>query len=480
MVPSSLPDLTAKIDEQTREVEFKLANLPETPFDRVQHTVRQQLSRFSAQVQEIIGGKSTTSSFHHDWTRLCLQFVKAIEIMRPALSLRHPSDRRVRELPKDRDVINLDESDTESVSTQRGVKRRADVDDSPVPMSFATPVKRVKQENGMHPSSPSIVRLRDEEIGVFRQPYLERGRGAMSLSDIRQTIQRNSKAGRPGFVSPQVHEEYALQAISFWSAPLDTFLQHTFRLLREQVFSALEYTLSQHLHTELYRESVRHIEQFLATHEEHQKQVSHEFYKGEGRSLFTINNQLFDRFKAEAHEYLKRARHDARLNGFVDAHFKAKPNAEEERIARDREAFKKTITDDVLGPDPFAKELDVAAYIRGYYTTARTRFCDQVCANIHSRFFYVISEEINYFLETKFKLDEGGDAEAKCRALLEGDPEIAQQRTFLRNRKQQLLEFSKTLLELKHDTFADDHVASDRDGLDDASSSMSNGIEYRY
>jgi hypothetical protein len=166
------------------------------------------------------------------------------------------------------------------------------------------------------------------------------------------------------------------------------------------------------------------------------------------------------------------------LNGYVDAHYKPKPNADEERQLRDKEAFKKTITDDLLGPDQCAKELDVAAYIRGYYTTARTRFCDQVCANIHSRFFHVISEEISYFLETKFKLDEGGDAEAKCRALLEGDPEIAQQRTFLRNRKQQLQEFSKTLLELKHDTFADDHVVND--GMDDASSSMSNGMEYRY
>jgi hypothetical protein len=40
------------------------------------------------------------------------------------------------------------------------------------------------------------------------------------------------------------------------------------------------------------------------------------------------------------------------------------------------------IGDEQLGPDPFKLELEVAAYIRGYYMTAGLHFVDSVCLSV--------------------------------------------------------------------------------------------------
>jgi hypothetical protein len=119
-----------------------------------------------------------------------------------------------------------------------------------------------------------------------------------------------------------------------------------------------------------------------------------------------------------------------------------------------------------LGPDPFERELDVAAYIRGYYDTARLRFTDSVCANMNSRYFQKIAKEIDYLLERKFELDNGDGmfltnfyitdwranqalGEMICQELLEGNAATAQRRNMLKKKKQQLTEFSIGLEQLQ-------------------------------
>jgi hypothetical protein len=59
------------------------------------------------------------------------------------------------------------------------------------------------------------------------------------------------------------------------------------------------------------------------------------------------------------------------------------------------------IKDEQLGPDPFKLELEVAAYVRGYYMTAALRFVDSVCLSVHGKLFRSISQSIFYYLETQ-------------------------------------------------------------------------------
>lgn len=473
---ASLPDLTQKIETQMQDVDKQLALLPETPNDKVQHIVRQHLTKFSTEVQKTLDGTSFSSNFHSDWTRLCHHFERALEIMRPICICSHPSDRI-------KEVIMIDDSDNESVSSHsqsshlrrpyaditspsdQGAKRRR-FNDSPV--TFTTPtkqMKRFKQEDPATPKqlSPAVRRLKEEEIGVFRQPYLASGNNAMSIVEIQKVIEQHSKAGFPDFVSHRVRELFALQAIHFWDQPLKTFLDYTFSMVRDQILTILKAILQQYQHTDLYRRSLEYVEDFLRKHEKEQYKASMEFYTTEKGCLFTIDTNTFNRNKAEAYSILKAERRRKRLACYMTAHYHRKSSGDEEKDRKDREDFAGKIRDDQLGPDLFDREIEVAAYIRGYYTTARLRFTDSICINLYSRFFRTIAQKIDYFLEEKFELDNG-DGEAICQVLLEGSPEIAQKRAGLRKRKAQLVEFSSTLEELKNDTFdggVDDDVSSE-------------------
>ena len=85
----SIPDLTQNVNDQTREVDEQLALLPEVPTDKVQHIVRRSLHEFSNRVQALVKSSSTSAySFHSEWKRLCQQFLKATEAMRPGCNCR--------------------------------------------------------------------------------------------------------------------------------------------------------------------------------------------------------------------------------------------------------------------------------------------------------------------------------------------------------------------------------------------------------
>ena len=131
-----------------------------------------------------------------------------------------------------------------------------------------------------------------------------------------------------------------------------------------------------------------------------------EFYNTEKGGLFTINEDAFNLHKHDALETLRETRRKIRVDCYANRYHRNKYNNDERDTAA-REDFKSKVKDEQLGPDPFDRELDVAAYIRGYYTTARFRFTDSVCANMHTRHFQKISRGVNYLLEEKFGLDQG-------------------------------------------------------------------------
>jgi hypothetical protein len=461
----SIPDLTDKINAQTQEVESELASLPETPNDRVQHIVRQKLTAFSNEVRRIFDGTSLSNNnkLHSEFTMLCRQFLKATEVMRPGLICDHPSD-------KIREIITIDDSDGESVVSQitpvsqyregseGPSKKRPRVIDTPIPLNlsngnggsgrFGNPANRsMKRENAFVPMQPPMRsalarKLKAEEIGPFRQSYLDSGFKFMSIGDIKDSIEKNSRAGFPERVSDKVMEQFTLQAVCPWDKPLRTFVEHTFAMLREQILSTLASVLRDHQYTELYRRSQEFVEEFLSSYENDQQEVSMDFYNVEKSGLFTINEEVFNRHKADALVTLREHRRKWRVECYTGRHFRYKFNDERDTASKDE--FMKKVKDEQLGHDPFERELDVAAWIRGYYTTARFRFTDSVCANIHNKCFKKIASDINYLLEEKLGLDQG-DAEATCQALLEGN---AQRRIQLKNKRDQLAEFSRTLDEL--------------------------------
>lgn len=420
--------MTQNISDQTREVDEQLALLPEVPNDKVQHIVRRELHEFSNRVQNLVTSSSTSAnSFHSEWKRLCQQFLKATEAMRPGCNCRAKSD-------KDTGVIVLDnESDDDmSMASSPLNRKRGHVGDQHVdkrlkanntrhraPLSSREPsislfaAQQVKQEDrtprkltsATPRRSPYFRSLNPEEFGPFYQGYLDAGSGALSIMDIRASIEAHAVTGIPGYVNPQVKVDYALAAVSAWEDPLKTFVNHTFQALRRSVFSILETVLQKYIHTELYRSSKKLIEEFLEEEEKGQRKITREFFETERLSLFTINEESFNQYQNEALEALTAQRRKIRLECYVEKQIQggAKIN--------DEEKFKNAVTDQQLGPDKYIKELEVAAYIRGYYTTVRIRFTDTVCANMNARYFQAIKRGIVDYLENALRLNEG---DSKC------------------------------------------------------------------
>ncbi|KAH7346373.1 P-loop containing nucleoside triphosphate hydrolase protein [Rhexocercosporidium sp. MPI-PUGE-AT-0058] len=466
LIWNSIPDLTQKINNQSQEVDEQLALLPEVPNDRVQHIVRRELHEFSNRVQELLANGSTSvrNSFHSEWKKLCHQFLLATEVMRPGCVCKANSD-------NENPVIVLDDESDDGmsiVSTPRDRKRGYDGDHNgenrvrgsnsssraaPNNREYSKPPdvdQAVKQEertprkiiNPRPRRSAMFQKLNKADFGPFYQGYLDSGWGSLSIMQIRSAIESNAFPGIPGFVNHRVRVDYALKAISAWSGPLDTFITCTFEALRKGMLSILESVLEKYIHTELYRSSKRQVEKFLDEKEKEQRKITREFFETERTSLFTINDESFNRYKQEALDALTAQRRKLRLDCYVanQIHNGVKVN--------DEEKFKNSITDQQLGPDKYSKELSVAAYIRGYYTTARIRFTDTVCANMNARYFQTIKLGIVDLLEDSLGLNDG-ESENTCRKLLEGNAEISIRRNALKLKKEQLLQFTNILNQLQ-------------------------------
>jgi hypothetical protein len=368
--------------------------------------------------------------FHSNWNRLCRQYQKAIEAMRPGFVCTTKMDEEC-------EIINLDDDDEErsvpppSLSfTSSGSKRGSD------PVDAVTPTKRprlhVVRDGFQSPPGPSMspagtpatgrsvkvesplttarnrvsVKHKAADFGPFFQPYLKVGCRAMSIMDIAQAIESNSRTGIPESPDYNVKERYALTSVATWDLPLETFLTVTFQMMEDEILSLLQEALREYCHTDLYRQSKQIVRTFLAAKEAEQRLVSMEFFRMEKESLFTINEEAFSRYKIEALEALKTARRMHRVNILYQRKIRAGI-----KLKVSEEEFKCKITDEQLGIDPYARELDVAAYVRGYYTTARLRFIDVVCANINSKYFGTIKEECQNLLEHHLGLNSG---DCKC------------------------------------------------------------------
>ncbi|KAG4437271.1 hypothetical protein IFR05_007248 [Cadophora sp. M221] len=456
----SLPNISESIHKQTLEVDRGLASLPDAPKDKVQHIVRQALGTFSSQVRQFMDPGSA-SSFQSEWNKLCGQFLKTLDIMRPGCLCKADEAK----------VIDFDASDDDDVveiSHRSNVKRgldNADIRASESPNKKPRAVNSTPEsQQSMHapaargakpePQSssrrlraiplPSMMRkFSKDEMGPFHQPYLNAGTGAMTLMELRTAIANNACAGRPTETNFKVKQDISLAAIVSWEEPLATFINCAFKKVREEVMTTLETSLAKYTRTSLFAEARVIVEAFLDLKEKEQRGHTLRYFDVEKSRLFTVCLKEFERHKAEALELLTANRQKHRIDAYVAKQIHSTGKVKEESRARaEAEAN--------LGPDSFIEELRAAAYVRGYYATARVRFIDSVCADINAHYFFTISEQIQYLLEGQLGLDEG-DSEMKCQALVEDNAEISRQRNALLKRKQQLAEFSAILDQLQAD-----------------------------
>jgi hypothetical protein len=399
-----------KLRSAVKELEDKLADLPEEFLENASAIVRERLSDIKSGMRDLLSGKS--KEFHSEWETICGQFQKGLEQMRPQCLCTDPSDRTI-----DLTETSDDEGFVHSNTPSRNIKRPATggddrqfkirkLDDSPIAYKQEhSPRTPIRSSANTVTSWKQRVTCKPDTLGPFYQPYLDAGRNFMTIGGLRKEIAKEKRAGLPEASSDKVKEEYALLSVGRWYDPLDTLVKATFELLHRKLHDHLRSVLPAHADTELFQTSEQVIKDLVMEHQ----QVIHErvkmIYEVENSALFTINVPAFREYKEKAMGFLERDRQVARIDAYASTHPPHYPNgAKPEDRAKINEEWRSKILLE-LKPDPFAAEINVAAYIRCYYAVARHRFADSVCSTINAYLRKAVYQKVKYEIETRLRLD---------------------------------------------------------------------------
>lgn len=402
-----MPNIDAKIKAQANEVEDALNALPELPGVNVQHVVRSHLQEFSGGVRKLFeGGPGLLSS----WSQLSNDFRDTIQAMKPEFDYTDPSDMDMPEsfVPDpDPEVEFLQEvprsgskrPPPQGMETPQQKKSKT-FQDSPIQMNG---MRAPKQERNSDRGSPSpVLRRTQSPFDIF----LGAGKGFMSIAQIRQVIQEYQLPGHPDHVDDNAKEDICMRSVQPWNGPLESFTQHTFRMLKAAILSILDKTLGHYKQTQLYRASRQYIIDFLAQHEVEQRQKLQDIYKLETYKMFTINNSVFMTYKGQEFSKLGSERRKWLAHCYVEKQAKMANKILTGKARADEES-KVTNEQLKLGRDPFRNEIELAGYVRGYYKIAGFRFAENVCHNIQGNIFRDVHKGITRLLEHSFELDDG-------------------------------------------------------------------------
>lgn len=332
----------------------QLEALPELP-SNVEYEVKNSLRSFV----DLVVNKLHGTEFSASYQRLGEQFRDCLVAMKPKVIVTDSTD-----------VIEiLDDDDDMDVTPVGTPKRRGDM------LPPVTPSKRARTGGGLVKREESMSRG-----GSVPPPHAQRIRGtpapdlgpfsqfgpppSRTLRDIRDTIARHNRAGQPGLVAGEVHEELCRQAVSPWLGPLMVFQQQVMREVTGIINAALNEALSKLKKRLIYERAGRALQTLLQQQAAGTEAFLKKMLHIHTRQLFTLNNSELERYRAMEGEILHRHRHHMRWQAFTGEKGHVKPL--EQLSEQEREVEKKRSASQVekMGVDPFQAEVQVFAYVR--------------------------------------------------------------------------------------------------------------------
>jgi hypothetical protein len=240
-----------------------------------------------------------------------------------------------------------------------------------------------------------------------------------SLEELRSIIQSKRQPGVPDSIPEGVYQHLCTESVQPWCRPVNIFMKETTKLVNTELHKALETAFSVLKKRMVYREARSYLDAFLKAHRDTLAAQLNYALNLERRRMYTKNDSFFAINKESELRELTRHRHfyrwaamgqqagqgDAQRPRPLDKMTEDEKQQEQARMAK--EAPK-------MGRDPFQQELEVGAYIRGYYLTAASRFIDYVSLHILSGMFPAVAESIQHYLDKKLGLlDQAG----KCHCI---------------------------------------------------------------
>lgn len=384
------------------------------------------------------GARSSIDDFTRHLNLLPNNFKECLIHIKPKFILVDKSDTPVLE-------ISDDDSDTTDTNVVTPSKRR-----------MAPPQTPAKRQRGMTPAASnaggSFVKPEDSDGGSVASPGLRPpppsetlappfeafskiNRSFRTLAQVREEIQKKTKAGMPQRNPDEVYEDLVIEAIKPWTGPMEVFLGETMKSLNKVLLDALRKSFESLKKRVVFKEACGHLAAFLKAHHKQTRESLMLLYKMETHRLLTFNNDAFDSYKADELQLLTRFRHKMRM----EKKGLQAPKALEDWTAmtqakRDVDNHKRASDLQKIGRDQFEREVDVIAYIRGYYKLAALRFTDAVAQLVLCRMIPDIKEKISFHLHEELGVFRGADNSVYAR-LMEEDPHVAQKREVLKREK---------------------------------------------
>ncbi|KAI9645108.1 hypothetical protein NHQ30_005842 [Ciborinia camelliae] len=459
-IRKSLPDIKMKIANRKNFIIKELKGLPELPNHNVQLHVTRLLHNFSQEVQNLMNNEHNLSdaTFHGEWTKLSRQFYQLILHNKPKITVSDPSD--VLKV----DVINLDDDDGdvelvnvpgrcfESVSVPESNRKRPQgemtTDETSSTAGNQTP-NGVKSETP-NPRTPR--KIAHPHLNPFRNTIFEQhahyGKGFATIADIRKKIENHTYMGLPDMVNTPVYKHFCEKSVKGWLQPTQLLLMGVIDLLRSEIQKIVVKNLGPYQQTGLYRESTEIITKWIDKELLiNQRDALDALYGLETYTPFTINQEGIQKRKQIEKLELQQLRHRVRAIRWVEKEIycghkkmKAKP-AEREAYYQEKKKAVEQVTPEQLGKDPFEKEIDVAAYIKGYYVVAANRYIDSVCISVNNRLFRHVKEKVEDLLENELGTNHHVTGIARCQQLMEENDEVGARRRKLQTELKALEDF---------------------------------------
>ncbi len=185
----------------------------------------------------------------------------------------------------------------------------------------------------------------------------------------------------------------------------------------------------------IFKESASLMRSFLSEAFEEVRTLLERQYLIHTRQIFTVNQAEFERYQKEELDVLTHYRHFIRwrassFSGSTDTPYRPwAAMSPEERVQDERTRLAQLSR---LGKDIFTREIEVSAWVRGYYRLAAIRFTDTVALTVHSDLLPTISERLDFFLEQKLGIWGPNHHSGVFERLMAEDESTAQRREALK------------------------------------------------
>ncbi|KAI1326753.1 dynamin family protein [Xylariaceae sp. FL0255] len=456
----TLPEVKSKVAIGLREIEHQLAGLPELP-SNVEHEVKRSVTLFLTRMKSAI----KDPEFCSQWVKLNNQFRDVVQKIKPTCVVKEPIAA----------TIDLSDADTEvSVATPSRRPRPSDSTVRPTPTKRVrqelTPMTPVKQEGAapiyQTPRAASVTSIATFEISSPFLKFRNLGRGnmAMDIREIRAEIRKKQRPGMPRDLVPdEVREALCLNAVRKWEGPLEAYIEKTAELLELATNQVLEESLGTLRRRLIFKECQAYLKEFIGQAVTKQRARLVDMYNSECYQMYMLNEDAFSRYKGQELDILRRARAIYRLKAvaFIEWEYEIKqPDAmsDEERV-KEHKLLAAHLPK--IGPDPFETEIEVAAFVRGYYLMAATRFVEGVTMNVNSFLFRAITDfELDMFVNKKLRIYDA-DASHVYAHLMEEDETTARLREELKDRQKRLTEAMESIHALESSATGESPVDTD-------------------